>query len=110
MLPNLLSKNASSEVVDFVRGIGASQTVQCLQSALAAMRDRPDSTPLLPGLDLPAAVIVGESDAITPPSDARAMSAALPRAELELIPGAGHLANLEAPDPFNAALHRLLAR
>jgi pimeloyl-ACP methyl ester carboxylesterase len=110
LVPKLLSNDASSEVVAFVRSVGASQAVPSLQSALAAMRDRPDTTPLLARLDVPAAVIVGESDVITPPADGRAMSAALPRAELEVIPGAGHLANLEAPGPFTAALTRLLAR
>jgi 3-oxoadipate enol-lactonase len=78
--------------------------------ALAAMRDRADSTPLLAGLDVPAAVIVGEDDSITPPADARAMAASLPRAELVVIARAGHLANLEAPDAFTTALRNLLTR
>jgi pimeloyl-ACP methyl ester carboxylesterase len=110
MVPKLLSENASNDVVAFVRSMGASQTALCIQSALAAMRDRPDRRPLLPRLDVPASVIVGDGDTITPVSDARAMSAALPRADLDIISGAGHLANLEAPGPFAAALERLLAR
>ena len=38
------------------------------------------------------------------------MAAAIPRARLDVIPGAGHLANLEDPGAFNAALRAFLAR
>lgn len=110
LLPKLLSTRASTEVAAYVRSLGASQPTGSVQSALAAMRDRPDTSPLLPTLRVPAAVIVGEADSITPVSDARAMSSALPRAELTVIPDAGHLANLEAPGAFTAALERLLDR
>ena len=34
----------------------------------------------------------------------------LPNAELVVVPQAGHLANLEQPDAFNAALLRFLER
>jgi pimeloyl-ACP methyl ester carboxylesterase len=49
-------------------------------------------------------VLVGEEDGITPPAEAQAMAAALPQAILEVIPRAGHLANLEAPAAFNRAV------
>jgi pimeloyl-ACP methyl ester carboxylesterase len=109
LLPKLLSRNASSEVTAFVREVGSSQSPEAVGAALAAMRDRVDSTPLLAGLRVPSAVIVGDADAISPPSEARAIAAALPNAELTIIPAAGHLANLEAPGPFAVALSRLLA-
>jgi pimeloyl-ACP methyl ester carboxylesterase len=38
------------------------------------------------------------------------MAAAIPRARLDVIPAAGHLANLENPGAVNAALHAFLAR
>jgi pimeloyl-ACP methyl ester carboxylesterase len=110
LLPKLLSKTAPGDVVAFVRSLGASQRAASIQAALAAMRDRADTSSLLAKLDVPAAVIVGDADSITPPSDARAMASALPRAELEVLASAGHLANLERPSEFTAALNRLLER
>jgi 3-oxoadipate enol-lactonase len=110
MLPKLLSKGASDDIVSRVRSLGYSQKPAGLAAALAAMRDRPDSTGLLPSLKIPATVIVGEADTIAPPDEARAMGAMLPRAEVEVIPGVGHLANLEAPAAFSSALRHLLAR
>jgi pimeloyl-ACP methyl ester carboxylesterase len=110
MLPKLLSAGASADVVTRVRSLGNSQKPAGVAAALAAMRDRPDSTALLAGLNIPATVIVGEADPISPPDEARAMGALLPRAEVEILPGVGHLANLEAPAAFSAVLRRLLAR
>jgi 3-oxoadipate enol-lactonase len=72
--------------------------------ALEALADRPDSRPLLSEIEVPTLVLVGEDDALTPPADARAIAAAIPDAELLILPGAGHMANLESPEAFNTAL------
>ena len=53
----------------------AATPVAGIVGALAAMRDRPDSTALLPDLaGLPTLVMVGAEDRITPPDAARAMA------------------------------------
>jgi 3-oxoadipate enol-lactonase len=75
-----------------------------------AMAHRPDSRPDLPTIDVPTAVVVGEEDEITPLELARVMSDAIPNATLSIIPGAGHLANLEAPTAFETALRAWLRR
>jgi 3-oxoadipate enol-lactonase len=54
-------------------------------------------------------VLGGESDAVTPPDDLRALAAAIPGARLALLPNAGHVSNLENPAAFRAALHGFLA-
>lgn len=72
--------------------------------ALEAMRERPDSFPSLSDFRVPALVIVGEEDTLTPPSEARRMAEAIPGARLEILPEAGHLSNLETPEAFNRAL------
>ena len=110
LLSKLLSRNASADVVALVRSLGVAQPPAAVQAALAAMRDRADSSSLLASLDLPVGVIVGEADAITPVGEARAMATVLPRAELTIIAGAGHLANLESPAPFTASIRRLMER
>ena len=73
--------------------------------ALAAMRDRPDSTDLLPLLDgIPTLVAVGAHDRITPPDRAEAMADAIPDARYEVIAGAGHVPPLERPAEITALL------
>jgi 3-oxoadipate enol-lactonase len=86
----------------------AEQTAGGLIGALAALRDRPDSRSLLPGITVPALVIVGREDILTPPADARAMAGAIPGAQVVEVPGAGHLSPLENPRAFNAALRKFL--
>jgi pimeloyl-ACP methyl ester carboxylesterase len=68
-----------------------------LVGALRAMRDRPDSTPLLGGINVPTLVVAGEEDKITPAEGMRAMAQAIPGAQFAAIPAAGHLAPLEQP-------------
>lgn len=75
-----------------------------------AMAHRPDSRPDLPTIDVPTAVVVGEDDSITPLAMSQAMSDEIPGATLSIIPGAGHIANLEAPTAFEAALRAWLRR
>ena len=57
----------------------------------------------------PTLVLVGEEDRATPPFRARRIAAGIPGAQLEIIPGAGHLCTVEEPAAVNAALDRFLA-
>ena len=76
----------------------------------AAMACRADETPLLGSVEVPALVIHGEQDAIQTFDEARALAAALPRGELVVLPGVGHLANLEDPPALTEALRGFLER
>jgi 3-oxoadipate enol-lactonase len=77
-------------------------------AALGAMRERPDSRPLLGEIDVPTLVVGGEEDAVSSPEVMGAMAAEIPRANHLTIAGAAHLSNLEAPEKFNAALDDFL--
>jgi len=74
-----------------------------IAGALRAMAARPDSREMLRTLDLPLLALVGDRDTITPP-ERLAEIAELGRGEYKVLPGAGHLSNLDAPGAFNAAL------
>ncbi len=52
----------------------------------------------------PTLVISAADDPSTPPDHQQLIAAAIPGARLETIPNARHLANVERPEPFNAAL------
>ena len=56
------------------------------------------------GSSIPARVVVGELDVPTPLHDAESMVAALERAELTVIPGAGHSSPVERPEEVASAL------
>ena len=60
--------------------------------------------------DVPAAVLVGEKDRLTPPACAESIAAALPDAELTVVPGAGHMLPLERPAEVSDALSEIVRR
>ena len=75
----------------------------------AAILGRPDSRPDLAGLRLPVLVAVGEADALTPPELAAEIAAGIAGAQLQTIPGCGHLPPMEAPALVTALLQDWLA-
>ena len=92
---------ADEELANYVREMMESTSLNGMVGALAAMKERPDSRPLLAEIDVPVLIVCGEDDQLIPVSDAEEMRDALPNAELAIIPGAGHLPNLEQPLEFN---------
>ena len=60
-------------------------------------------------MTVPTLVLVGADDCITPPAAGQTLADGIPGARLAVLPGAGHLSNLEAPDAFNAAVRAFLA-
>jgi 3-oxoadipate enol-lactonase len=109
LAPKLFGPAPPPEILARAREIALEQGAERLAAALAAMRDRADSTSLLPEIDVPVVVVAGEEDAIIPVGEADALAQALPNARLVRIPGAGHLPPLERPDELNAALLSFLA-
>ena len=69
-----------------------------------------DTRARLASVEVPTLVLAGSEDRFMPTRHALALVRALPRAELRLIPGAGHLAYLEEPETFAEAVFEFLAR
>jgi pimeloyl-ACP methyl ester carboxylesterase len=63
----------------------------------------------LSALRVPTLIVVGDKDAESL-EPCRHLARLIPNAELAVIPGAGHVVNLAAPQAFNAALGAFLAR
>lgn len=109
MAERLLAKRAAGDTHGLLlrarlRSLIEEQPVETIVADLRGLRDRPDRSELLPRLALSTLVVVGEHDALTPPTEARAMAAAIPGARCAVIPGAGHLVPMEAPAAFAAEL------
>ena len=96
-------------LVEKVRSIILENTPDGAVAALGAMRERPDSTPLLAEIRVPTLVIGGEDDSISSPEVMAAMAEKIPGARHVTLPNAGHLSNLEDQRGFNTALKESLA-
>jgi 3-oxoadipate enol-lactonase len=86
----------------------AQAPVEGIVGAIEAMMLRPDSIPLLPTIDVPVLILVGEEDVPTPMKESRVMDERIPGSRLEVIAQAGHLSNLERPAAFNHVLTEFL--
>jgi pimeloyl-ACP methyl ester carboxylesterase len=84
------------------------QRAETVQAALAAMGQRPDMTETMQRLTMPTLLVVGAEDTFTPPETMQRMETLLPDARLLVVPAAGHLVPLEAPQVFNAAVAEFL--
>ena len=93
-------------LVEMAMDVGADDFV----AQSIALRDRPDQSSVLRNLPAPALVLCGDEDRLCPPERHREMVNLLPDAELEIVPGAGHISTLENPDAVNTALRNWLSR
>ena len=104
----LLSDQADQEQWERVRTIVAAQSPDAIAAAALGIGERADSTPDLPGIDVPTMVVTSTGDTLIPPEQTTPMADAIPGATLELIEGAGHLSSMEWPGEFTLLLERHL--
>ena len=111
-MERLLSRDTlenNEGVVEKVRAMILESNPNGVVAALGALRERPDSTPLLGKIEVPTLVIGGEEDGISSPEVMGAMAEKIANSRHVTLPRAGHLSNLESPEDFNAALREFLA-
>ena len=104
------TRTEKPKVVEFLRNVALRASPEAVMAALAALAARGDATAALSGVKVPAAVLVGSQDKVTPLPLAEVMRARIPGAELHLIPDAGHFSNVENPEAFNERLVSFLQR
>jgi len=89
-----------------LRRAGATQLITQNYAVMA----RADSRPTLRSITCPVLVACGEADQLTPPEHSREIAALVPGAQLEILPGAGHMLTMEQPARVAALLLGWLAR
>jgi pimeloyl-ACP methyl ester carboxylesterase len=101
--PGLFAAEPPGDAIELLDAIAADVRHESLRVALAAMAEA-DLRDVLPSIAVPTLLLWGELDARSPLTVARGFARAIPHAELVVIPGAGHMSNLERPEEFNAAI------
>ncbi len=100
----------SPETAELVRRMIEGVTPVSAAGTLLALAARTDTTPALYNINVPTLILVGQHDAITPPSASAAMKEKIPESELHVLAAAAHLSNLEQPEEFNRRLIGFLDR
>lgn len=97
------------KLVEEVYGWMIAHDTRGVAGGLLAMRERKDYSELLGSFNLPALAIGAECDQAAPPTTSIAIAAGIPGCRLSIIPGAGHMANLEDVKAFNNSVKEFLA-
>lgn len=111
MLSKLFSahtRESAPERVQQTRDVILNTDPEGIAAALRGMASRPDATARLPRISVPALLLVGEDDQLTPPAEMQEVANQLPHARLVTIPHAGHMAPLEQPAAVNALIRDFL--
>lgn len=110
LLPRLVA-DGNPDALARARNIADHQHPEAVARAQEAMAERADHRADLPRLsDLPAILLRGEHDAVTPQAAMDEMAVGLGAGPVRTIPGAGHLAPLERPEAFIVAALEVVRR
>lgn len=112
LIPRLVHPSRAREaaLIELIHRMGAQVGVAGYLRQQAANIARPDSRPMLKDIRCPTLVLVGDADQLTPPDRAQEIAAAVPGAELVVVPECGHLSTLERPERVTRALRTWLGR
>ncbi len=104
------NEEISKSVVTFSEAMMHDTPIATMVGFLHALEVHDETAALQTLNQIPTLVACGDHDLLTPDGYSRAMAAALWDVELVIVPGAGHLVQLEEPDVIDDALIRLVER
>jgi pimeloyl-ACP methyl ester carboxylesterase len=96
------------EVVEKIKNIILSTSAEAITGTLKALAERWETCSSLSNITVPALVLCGKEDALTPVKQSEYLAQNISGADLRTIDNAGHLSNLEQPDEFNKHLNNFI--
>jgi pimeloyl-ACP methyl ester carboxylesterase len=100
----------SPSVVEFSEKMMHDTPIETLVEFLHALEVHDETEGLSTVAKVPALIACGDEDLLTPMEYSQDMADALPKSELVIVEGAGHLVELEQPEVIDDALVRLVER
>jgi pimeloyl-ACP methyl ester carboxylesterase len=98
------------EIYEPLRQMNIEAGQEVFDAQIHALVNRREMESLLPRVACPALVMTGELDTWSGPTQHQAIASVIPNSELVVVPGAGHMIQLEAPEAVNSAIARWLQR
>ena len=108
--PMVAESNRAEPIYDTMRQMCLDAGQDVFDAQIEALLGRPEQESLLAQIRCPTLVITGELDAWSPPEQHAAIAARIADSSLEIVPGAGHMLPLEAPETVNQAIAAWLSR
>jgi pimeloyl-ACP methyl ester carboxylesterase len=106
-LPGFFAQPVPADVLALVRSVMLDVRAVGTEAMLSAFADA-DLRDVLPTVAVPTLVLHGSADVRSPRPVAEALHAGIPGSRLVVLPGVGHVINLEDPDAFDAAVRGFL--
>ena len=106
-IPGLLTESAPAEVVDEVVALMLELHPAGHRAMVHALAEA-DLRDVLPHIDVPTLLLYGDADKRSPLNVAEDLHVRIPASRLVVLPGVGHLCNVEAADQFNAEVRSFL--
>jgi pimeloyl-ACP methyl ester carboxylesterase len=104
----MFSSTAPRDVVhDFANALASFHPAGLRSMAQACTENLSE---VLPTIRVPTLLIYGDDDTRAPQGVAAQLHEAIPNSKLELLPGAGHICNIDSAEAFNATLRRFLRK
>lgn len=103
----LFTESVPAEIVDEAIAVMSDCRPAGLRAMANAFADA-DLRDVLPLIDLPTLLLYGDADQRSPVSIGEELHARIPGSTFVVLPGPGHMVNLEAPERFNDEVRRFL--
>ena len=98
------SSPGSERVVDYALWTGPRTVPSAISGGRVDLLKATDLRPQLPGISAPTLVLKGPRDHYVPPAWSHEITALIPGARYEEVPGTGHCSHVSMPGSFNALL------
>jgi len=110
MMPRLFAPNVdpAEPFLEQARNIMLATKPLGIIGSLRGMAARPDSSTLLPKINVPTLIVNGDNDQIVPMQRAEAMAVAITGAVLVTVENAGHMTMLEQPHATALAIRNFM--
>jgi pimeloyl-ACP methyl ester carboxylesterase len=111
LLPKLIGASTQAgrpDLVAAIRQMAARMTVAGIAAVQRGMAQRPDSVPTLNSIRVPALLLFGGEDTVSPVSDGLLMQQHIPGSRLQVSARGGHVMVFEQPDAAHDALRKFL--
>jgi 3-oxoadipate enol-lactonase len=111
MIPNLMGRTTLTTRPDLVEGARSmmrKMSAENISLVLRGMAERPDSVADLKTINVPALLVIGDEDVLSPVADGELMRQNIPGSQLKVVPKGGHYSPWEQPEAVGPVLRQFL--